>query len=70
MNRVKEMSDNAFMESFFQRFKTERIKRRILKIANHLRGVVSEYMRYYNFERSHSSIDYVSPVGFEGRIEA
>jgi len=70
MNRVKEMNDNAFMESFFQQFKTERIKRRILKSADHLRGIIIEYMRYYNFERSHSSIDYVSPVEFEGRIEA
>lgn len=68
MNRVKEMNDNAFMESFFQQFKTERIKRRILKSANHLRGIISEYMRYYNFERSHSSIDYVSPAEFESGV--
>jgi len=70
MNRIKEMNDNAFMESFFQQFKTERIKGRILKSADQLRGIISAYMRYYNFERSHSSIGYISPVGYECELIA
>lgn len=70
MNRAKNMNDNAFMESFFQQFKTERIKRRIIKTAEQLRGIISEYMRYYNYERSHSSIGYLSPVEFEGKLAA
>jgi transposase InsO family protein len=68
MNRVKEMNDNAFMESFFQQFKTERIKGKILKSENHLRGIISEYMRYYNHVRSHSSIDYISPAEYERQM--
>lgn len=68
MNRVKEMNDNAFMESFFQQFKTERIKGRILKSVDHLRGIISEYMRYYNHVRSHSSIDYISPAEYESQM--
>ena len=70
MNRVREMNDNAFIESFFQDMKTERIKRRIFNTALDLRGTISEYMRYFNFERSHSSIDYVSPHEYESRLIA
>lgn len=70
MNRVKQMNDNAFIESFFQDFKTERIKRRIFRSVEELRGIISEYMRYYNYERSHSSIGYVSPNDFECKIGA
>jgi putative transposase len=69
MNRVKTMNDNAFIESFFQQFKTERIKRVVLKTTDQLRGLIVEYMRYYNFERSHSSIGYRTPCEFECRIE-
>ncbi len=68
MNRVKQMNDNAFIESFFQQFKTERIKRVVVKTAEQLRGIISEYMRYYNHERSHSSIGYISPNEFECRM--
>ena len=68
MNRARTMNDNAFMESFFQQFKTERIKRLVLETAEQLRGIITEYMRYYNHERSHSSIGYLSPHEFEARI--
>jgi len=69
MNRPKQMNDNAFMESFFQQFKTERIKQKILKTVEQVRGIISEYVRYYNYDRSHSSIGYVSPNEFECRID-
>ena len=68
MNRVKRMNDNAFMESFYQQFKTERIKRVVLQTVEQLRGIITEYMRYYNLERSHSSLGYISPSEFECRI--
>jgi len=68
MNRVREMNDNAFIESFFQDFKTERIKRYALKTVEQLRAIISEYMRYYNYERSHSSIGYISPHCFECKM--
>ncbi len=68
MNRVKQMNDNAFIESFFNSFKTERIKRKVVKTADQLRGIIIEYTRYYNFERSHSSIGYRSPHEFECSI--
>lgn len=69
MNRVKRMNDNAFIESFFQQFKTERIKRRILKTVDQVRAIICEYTRHYNYERSHSSIGYVSPNEFECKMD-
>lgn len=68
MNRVKQMNDNAFMESFYQQFKTERIKSVVLSTVAQVRGIVMEYMRYYNNERSHSSLGYISPGEFECRM--
>ncbi|MFC6633703.1 IS3 family transposase [Microbulbifer taiwanensis] len=68
MNRVKNMNDNAFIESFFHQFKTERIKRLAVDSAEQLRSIVTGYMRYYNTQRSHSSIGYVSPHEFECKI--
>lgn len=68
MNRVKRMNDNAFIESFFQDFKTERIKRRVFKTVDQLRAIIGEYMRYHNYERAHSSIGYVSPAEYECKI--
>lgn len=68
MNRVKQMNDNAHIESFFQDFKTESIKRKTFKTVDQLRSIISAYMRYYNYERSHSMIGYVSPHEFECKM--
>lgn len=65
MNRVKEMNDNAFMESFFNSLKLERIKRQVIKTAEQLKTIVSHYMRYYNHERIHMSIGGVAPASYE-----
>lgn len=68
MNRVKEMNDNAFMESFFNNMKNDRIKRRSFNTAGQLRSIITEYMRYYNHERIHMSIGGFSPVEYESNI--
>jgi len=68
MNRPGHCSDNAHMESFFHQFKIERLKGRVVHSEEELRAIVSKYMRYYNYERSHSSIGYISPDEFECRI--
>jgi len=39
-----------------------------VKTVDQLRGIITEYMRYYNYERSHSSIGYISPNEFECRM--
>lgn len=68
MNRAGKMNDNAHVESFFQQFKTERIKRKSFKTPEELRSILIEYTRYYNYERSHSSIGYLSPHEYESKL--
>src|SRR5690606_6292512 len=46
MNRPKTINENAYMESFCQQFKTERIKSILLKTVKQLRGMITEYVRY------------------------
>jgi len=61
--------DNAEMEAFNGRFKTEG---RSLCLEAHslseLRTVVGEQMRYYNNERRHSSLSYLPRVAYLERI--
>ena len=67
MNAAESCYDNAFMESCFGTVKTE------LELVEYGGGPeaireLSEYIRYYNVERRHSSLGYVSPAEFEGRL--
>lgn len=67
MSAAESCYDNAFMESCFGTVKTE------LELVEYSGGPeavreLSEYIRYYNEERLHSSLGYVSPVEFEGQL--
>lgn len=69
MNRPRRMNDNAFMESFFANFKSERIhKEPEFRDEHQLRAVIRDYICFYNKERSHSSIGYLTPVEYESRM--
>ena len=70
MNGVKKMNDNAHIESFFQDFKTESIKVKVYQTVDQLRAIISQYMRYYNFERSLSVLEGMTPVEFEGKMNS
>lgn len=64
MSRADNCYDNAFMESCFGTIKTE------LEMADYensfeARREIGEYISYYNEERKHSSLGYVSPAQFE-----
>lgn len=56
--------DNAFMESCFATVKTELELVEYRTSAEALREL-SSYIRYYNAERLHSALGYVSPAQFE-----
>ena len=58
--------DNAPMESFFGRFKTELIHEVEIENVREARTLVSTFINgYYNPRRLHSALGYKSPIGFE-----
>jgi transposase InsO family protein len=64
MSAAESCYDNAFMESCFGTVKTE------LELVEYASGPeavreLTSYIRYYNGERRHSSLGYVSPAEFE-----
>lgn len=64
MSEAGNCYDNAFMESFFGSMKTELQLVDYADLAETLREI-TEYVRYYNFERRHSSLNMLSPFEFE-----
>lgn len=64
MSRAADCYDNAFMESCFGTIKRE------LEITEYdtyraANSEIREYIQYYNFERKHSGIEYLTPAQFE-----
>ena len=61
--------DNAVAESFFATIKRELIDTRAWPTRSGLRAAVFEYIEgWYNTRRLHSSLGYLSPAEYEGRI--
>jgi putative transposase len=67
MSAADNCYDNAFMESCFGTVKTEL---ELVEYGGDAAAVreISEYIRYYNVERRHSSLGYVSPVEYENQL--
>ena len=66
MSRSGNVWDNAAMESFFSSLKTERTARKVYRTRDQARADVFDYIeRFYNPQRRHSTIGYVSPMQFE-----
>ena len=65
MNRTGECYDNATMESFYATLKSECVTKQFASRAE-ARSTIFEYLEgWYNRQRLHSSLDYLSPVEFE-----
>jgi putative transposase len=64
MNRADNCYDNAFMESCFGTIKTEL---EMTEYDNHraARREIAEYVGYYNHDRKHSALHYLTPRRFE-----
>jgi putative transposase len=66
MSRRANCWDNAVAESFFGTLKTELIHPRIFSTRALARTVIAEWIEvFYNRQRIHSTIGYLSPVQFE-----
>lgn len=59
--------DNATAESFFHTFKTESFYQRRFNNMQEIRKEFVGYIDFYNNERLHSSLNYMSPNEFEKR---
>lgn len=69
MSRRGDCWDNAVVESFFATVKRECVrKHRWPTRASLLRGLARYLDGWYNRERRHSSLDYVSPIAYEQQL--
>jgi transposase InsO family protein len=64
MNRPDNCYDNAFMESCFGTIKTE-LEMTEYDHQRTARREIGEYLDYYNIERKHSALGYVTPEQYE-----
>ena len=69
MSRKGDCWDNAAMESFFHTLKTELVYLEVFRTRGEAARAVFEYIEvYYNRQRRHSTLGYLSPADFERRI--
>jgi putative transposase len=66
MSRSGNVWDNAAMESFFSSLKTERVGKKIYRTRAQAKADVFDYIEcFYNPNRRHSTLGYLSPIDFE-----
>jgi transposase InsO family protein len=66
MSRNGNCYDNAAMESFWSTLKLELVYRRSFQTRSEARSQIFDFIEaFYNRQRSHSALNYLSPVDFE-----
>lgn len=70
MSRKGNCWDNAVAESFFATLKTELVYQRRFATREEAREAIFEFIEvFYNQQRRHSSLGYVSPMEYEMKFE-
>ena len=70
MGRTGVCWDNAMAESFWSTFKNEYYYRHVFTTLDQLRRATYVWIdSWYNAKRRHSAIGYLSPLGYERRLE-
>ena len=67
MSRAHNCYDNAFMESCFGTIKTE-LEMTEYQNSRLARQDIASYLAYYNHDRRHSSLNYLTPAAFEAQL--
>lgn len=71
MSRKGNCWDNAVAESFFHTLKVELIHGKIYNTRQEAKAAIFDYIEvFYNRQRRHSYLDYLSPVDFEKKYAA
>lgn len=66
MSRKGDCWDNAVAESFFATIKAELIEHTVYATRDAAIASIADYIeRFYNPQRRHSHLDYISPIEFE-----
>lgn len=68
MSRKGNCWDNAVAESFFKTIKNEWLYRFKYTSYDQLHGSIKDYINWYNTERLHSSLGYISPLEMEIKL--
>jgi transposase InsO family protein len=69
MARKGNCYDNAFIESFWSSLKYELVYHRRFATLAEARTAIFDYIEtFYNRTRLHSSLDYLSPINFESKL--
>jgi putative transposase len=71
MSRTGNCYDNAVIESFWGKLKTEMVNHRTFATHEEARVAIFEYIEmFYNTKRLHATLGYLSPAQFEARLVA
>jgi transposase InsO family protein len=69
MSRKGDCYDNAVVESFFSNLKNELTWHCRYQNRDEARAAIFDYIEvFYNRQRLHQTLDYVSPVRYEERV--
>lgn len=71
LSRPRQVWDNAVVESFYSTLKVELIYRHAWPTRTQARQAVFEFVEmFYNRQRLHSSLDYVTPAAYEACLSS